>query len=124
MRETAVLNALRELINEPQPLGIDRPAYQQAIAAVEAYERVDSTAASAVERAARIVGNKSKLARSINVAPQTLQDWASGFKAVPVRRCVQIEQATNGAVTRRDLRPHDWKELWPELATQTQEVPA
>ena len=43
---------------------------------------------------------------------------------MPVKRCVLIEQVTNGAVTRRDLRPHDWKELWPELATQTQEVPA
>ncbi len=28
-----------------------------------------------------------------------------------------IERATNGAVTRRDLRPDDWHEIWPELAT-------
>ena len=30
--------------------------------------------------------------------------------------CVSIERATNGAVTRRDLRPHDWYSIWPELA--------
>jgi DNA-binding transcriptional regulator YdaS (Cro superfamily) len=27
-----------------------------------------------------------------------------------------IERATNGLVTRRDLRPDDWKAIWPELA--------
>lgn len=31
-------------------------------------------------------------------------------------RCVAIERATNGAVTRKDLRPHDWRDIWPELA--------
>jgi DNA-binding transcriptional regulator YdaS (Cro superfamily) len=30
--------------------------------------------------------------------------------------CVAIEQATEGAVTRRDLRPDDWFLIWPELA--------
>ena len=29
--------------------------------------------------------------------------------------CVQIEQATDGKVTRRDLRPDDWAAIWPEL---------
>ena len=30
--------------------------------------------------------------------------------------CVAIEQATGGKVTRKDLRPHDWASIWPELA--------
>lgn len=30
-------------------------------------------------------------------------------------RCVAIERATSGAVSRRDLRPLDWREIWPEL---------
>jgi len=29
--------------------------------------------------------------------------------------CVRIEQQSNGAVTRRDLR-EDWAEVWPELS--------
>jgi DNA-binding transcriptional regulator YdaS (Cro superfamily) len=29
--------------------------------------------------------------------------------------CVRIEQLSNGAVTRRDLRK-DWRDIWPELA--------
>jgi DNA-binding transcriptional regulator YdaS (Cro superfamily) len=28
---------------------------------------------------------------------------------------VAIEQVTNGAVTRKDLRPDDWHLIWPEL---------
>jgi DNA-binding transcriptional regulator YdaS (Cro superfamily) len=39
---------------------------------------------------------------------------------VPIERCVPIERATNGAVTRKDLRPDDWQEIWPELATTNQ----
>ncbi len=29
--------------------------------------------------------------------------------------CVAIERAASGVVTRRDLRPHDWRMIWPEL---------
>lgn len=29
--------------------------------------------------------------------------------------CPKIEQLTNGAVTRKDLRPDDWHEIWIEL---------
>lgn len=31
-------------------------------------------------------------------------------------RCVTIERATGDAVTRKDLRPQDWADMWPELA--------
>lgn len=35
---------------------------------------------------------------------------------IPIANCTAIEKATNGAVTRRDLRPDDWHLIWPELA--------
>lgn len=38
-----------------------------------------------------------------------------GWKAIPIERCVSIEQATGGRVRRWDLRPEDWRDLWPEL---------
>ena len=34
--------------------------------------------------------------------------------------CVAIEKATQGQVTRKDLRPQDWASIWPELAAQPQ----
>jgi DNA-binding transcriptional regulator YdaS (Cro superfamily) len=30
--------------------------------------------------------------------------------------CVLIENASNSEVTRVDLRPNDWQDIWPELA--------
>lgn len=30
--------------------------------------------------------------------------------------CVAFERESAGAVTRRDLRPDDWQDIWPELA--------
>lgn len=34
--------------------------------------------------------------------------------------CVSIERETNGQVTRKDLRPDDWQDIWPELANSEQ----
>lgn len=31
------------------------------------------------------------------------------------KTCTAIEEASNGAVLREDLRPDDWQEIWPEL---------
>ena len=61
------------------------------------------------------VANASALARQIGVSPSMLYQWRKGLRPVPAERCAAIERATQGAVTRRDLRPDDWAEIWPEL---------
>ena len=48
-----------------------------------------------------------------------IRQWQHGYadrRPGPVY-CSRIEAATGGAVTRRELRPKDWHQLWPELAT-------
>lgn len=46
-----------------------------------------------------------------------------GYKNCSEKLAVAIERETFGAVTRRDLRPDDWQQIWPELAlASTQEV--
>ncbi len=62
-------------------------------------------------------GSGIALAKTLQVSQPTVSDWCTGKKRVPVERCAAIERATNGAVTRKDLRPDDWHEIWPELAT-------
>ena len=57
----------------------------------------------------------SELARSIGVSAPTVAEWCSGRRPVPIARCFAIERATGGVVTRRDLRPDDWQDIWPEL---------
>ena len=69
-------------------------------------------------------GSAVKLAKAVGVSPVQVHMWRKGKRQVPLSRAVAVEKATNGAVTRRDLRPDDWQDHWPELATQTQEVPA
>lgn len=54
-----------------------------------------------------------------------LSDWLCGARPIPLHRCTAIEVATQGVVTRKDLRPDDWQSHWPELAqhaTQVEEV--
>lgn len=60
-------------------------------------------------------GQKSALARVIGVPAILVTQWSLGQRPVPIARCKAIEDATDGAVTRRDLRPDDWHEIWPEL---------
>lgn len=56
----------------------------------------------------------SDLARRLGVAAPTVAEWCSGRRPVPIARCFAVERATGGEVTRRDLRPDDWQEIWPE----------
>ena len=64
--------------------------------------------------AASLVGSREKLARSLGISVAAVGNWK--LRGVPYEKCLLIERATDGAVTRRDLRPHDWQEIWPELA--------
>lgn len=69
-------------------------------------------------------GGGIALAKVIGVSQPTVSDWCTGKKRVPVERCVPIERATLGAVTRKDLRPDDWQDIWPELVTPPTTEPA
>ena len=64
-----------------------------------------------------------KLAKALDISPSHLSQMASGKTPVSPARAVQIENATCGAVTRRDLYPDSWERIWPELR-DTNEQPA
>ena len=69
---------------------------------------------TALQKACDLVGGQVKLAEILSVTPPAITAWLSN-RPIPVMRCVQIEQATKGVVTRKDLRPDDWESIWPEL---------
>lgn len=60
-------------------------------------------------------GGGVQLAEQLGVAPAYLSQMVNGHRAISPERCVAIEKATDGKVTRRDLRPDDWRAIWPEL---------
>lgn len=57
-----------------------------------------------IQRAISLLG-PSGLAKAIGVAPQFVTALGKGDRPVPPGRCVAIEQATAGKVTRYELRP-------------------
>ncbi|WP_180719697.1 transcriptional regulator [Paraburkholderia largidicola] len=77
---------------------------------------MSETNSEAVLRASKLLGGHAALARAIGVKPPTVQQWLNRERPVPPVRCVAIERLTNGEVTRKDLRPNDWRDHWPELA--------
>lgn len=64
--------------------------------------------------AAHAVGGRKALASALGVTVAALGNWKA--RGVPVRRCMAIVRRAMGCVTLRDLRPDDWREIWPELA--------
>lgn len=73
----------------------------------------------AIKRACDLVGGVGKLAALVGVAPPTVTQWTKGERPVPPRKAVRIETATAGQVTRQQLYPDDYREIWPELATDS-----
>lgn len=57
-----------------------------------------------IQTAIHLLG-ASGLAKAIGVKPQFVAALSRGQRPVPSSRCLSIEIATNGAVTRYDLRP-------------------
>lgn len=63
-------------------------------------------------------GTATKLASALGVPLSYLSQMINGTSSVSPKRCVEIEQVTNGVVTRKDLRPDDWADIWPELRSE------
>ncbi|MEQ6437191.1 YdaS family helix-turn-helix protein [Comamonas sp. w2-DMI] len=61
-------------------------------------------------------GAIGRLAASIGAHAPDVSRWISGKRPIPEKAAVAIETATRGAVTRPEMRPDDWQDIWPELA--------
>lgn len=57
-----------------------------------------------IRKAVAIVGNQTKLAEILDVAPSAVQQWVAA-NHVPAKRVLAVEAATGGQVTRSELRP-------------------
>ncbi len=53
----------------------------------------------------------------LGVTQGMVNHWCNNLVPSP-ERCVAIEKATNGKVTRKNMRPDDWESIWPELANR------
>lgn len=62
----------------------------------------------ALRQAIAIAGSQSELARRLHVKQSTVWSWLNETKRVPAEVCGQIETATQGRVTKSDIRPDIW----------------
>lgn len=68
-----------------------------------------------VRAACQVVGGATVLAKELGVSVNTISEWATAKRPVPIIRAVEIEELTAGIVTRKQLRPDDWYQIWPDL---------
>lgn len=61
-------------------------------------------------------GNATRLALSLEIPLTYLSQMATGDRSVSPEKAFAIETATDGKVTRRELRPDDFWRIWPDLA--------
>ena len=69
------------------------------------------------------LGGPTAVAKLLKVKPPSVHAWRTG--GIPddklMRLAPTLEKA--GIATRRELRPDDWQEIWPELADQQSPPP-
>lgn len=62
------------------------------------------------------LGGTTAVARLLNVKPPSVHGWRAA--GIPddklIRLAPTLERA--GIASRRELRPDDWQQIWPELA--------
>lgn len=65
---------------------------------------------TALEKAIDATGSQAALAKAIGVKPQHVWNWLHRDKQVPAEKVLPIEVATEGKVSRHELRP----DLYPD----------
>ncbi len=61
-------------------------------------------------------GTAATLAEKLKISPSYLSQLASGNAPISTERAVEIEQHTNGSVSREEMFPESYLAKWPELA--------
>jgi len=68
-----------------------------------------------IDAAARLLGGRDVLAARLGLTSVgAIGNWK--VRGVPIEHCARIERELGGVVSRRELRPDDWMDIWPELA--------
>lgn len=61
-----------------------------------------------IARAIELVGGQTALAKACGVSQQLVWHWLHVAEKIPAERAIDIERATDGKVSRGDIRPDLW----------------
>ena len=59
--------------------------------------------------------DRSRFLSEVGMSENYLRRACSENVVLSAKRCVAIERATNGLISRKDLYQDDWQDIWPEL---------
>ena len=65
-----------------------------------------------LKQAVEARGGVTAAAVLLGITPQRLANWIE--RGVPTEHCARVEAALG--IARQQMRPKDWKDIWPELA--------
>lgn len=69
-----------------------------------------------IKVAIQALGSQKVLADALSVSPSFISQCISGHRKLPVDHCKKIEELTNGAVTKAQLRPDIYEGTEPTKA--------
>lgn len=76
-----------------------------------------------IQRAIEAAGGPSEVAKRLGVTAQAVAFWRDGDRRFPPEHAAPLEDACNGAVTRREMFPDTWHVIWPELVSKKHPAP-
>lgn len=68
-------------------------------------------------------GERAALAARCKTTEGYLRKACSVGSVLREKLCAQLELHSGGKVTRQELRPDDWSEVWPELSVSDKKQP-
>lgn len=67
---------------------------------------------TAIIKAIQHYGSITNMAKATGVSVQAIRFYRDGRTPCNPKVAFQVERDTGGKVTRKQLRPHDWKDIW------------
>ena len=79
------------------------------------------TIQEAVSIAVAEAGSLAQFSRDVGVSINVAWQWKEGKRPVPAVHCQRVVQVAKNKISLKEVRPNDWKRLWPDLPAPAQQ---
>ena len=69
-----------------------------------------------IKKAVTLAGSQSALAAHLGISQPAISQAVKRGGYLKPGHCARLEQIFPGRISRQELRPQDWRDIWPELA--------
>ena len=71
---------------------------------------------NSIKKAVALAGSQAALAEKLGISQPAISQAIKRGGYLTPKHCIKLEQLYPGRISRQELRPHDWQDIWPELA--------